>query len=281
MRGKIDQFLPKIKKRLSLRYSTVDLMTSMSQDGAEELAYKHAGKYDIIVSCGGDGTLHQVINGVVKSGENPIIGVLPFGTCNDVAHTLGIKFDLDLALDAILRLNTTKYDIMFDGIDYVTYAIATGYLTKVSFQTNNVTKKRLGRLAYVISGLKSMFKFKSLPISIKLKDETIHDKFVFLMVFNSNYIGGFNLDPSEKMDNGSYKLIAIKRGKGLKCYFDLIKLFLRGVKAVRKSKNVIIRDLSDFVIDNHANECFTVDGEKSNFLRQRFVVNKTVTLIKN
>ena len=281
MRGKIDKFLPIIKQRLSLRYSTVDLMTSLSDNGAEELAYKFASKYDIIISCGGDGTLHQVINGVIKSGSDPIVGILPFGTCNDVSRTLGIHRDLNLAIDSILRLNTTKYDIMTDGKDYISYTLATGFLTNVSFETSSTKKRRLGRFAYVMSALKGLFNFKSLPMTIKLKDERIHDKFIYLMLFNGKYAGGFKLDSSEQVDNSHFKFIAIKKGKRLKSYFDMLNLFLYGVKAVRKSKNVIIRDVKSIEIENHSNEPFTVDGEKYAFLKQKFVVNKQITMIKN
>lgn len=281
MRGKIDQYLPRIKQRLSLRYPVVDLMTSMADDGAEELAYKYAGKYDIIISCGGDGTLHQVVNGVIKSGENPIIGILPYGTCNDVSRTLHISHNIDKAIDSILRLNTTKYDVLTDGKDYIVYALATGYLTKVAFQTANAKKKRLGRFAYFLSALKNLFKFKKLPITIKINDERIHEKFVYFMLFNGSHVGGFHVDRSETVDNSNFKLIAIKKGKGLIAYFNLINLFLFGAKSIRKSKNAIIRDVKSIEIENHSNEPFTVDGEKIKFLKQKFEVNTQITMIKN
>ena len=96
-RGKIEEIIPNIKQRLSLRFSPVDFMPGQTANGAEELAKQYADKYDIIVSCGGDGTLHQVVNGVAKSGHSPIIGILPYGTCNDVARTLNIPKKLDKA----------------------------------------------------------------------------------------------------------------------------------------------------------------------------------------
>ena len=145
MKGKVNEFLPKMKQRLSLRYSVVDAVSSPENDGAETLAFKNAGKYDVIVSCGGDGTLHNVINGVMKSGFNPIVGILPFGTCNDVARTLGIPHNLDKALDCILRLNTTSYDLMFDGEKYITYSMATGYLTKSTYSASNKAKRRFAK----------------------------------------------------------------------------------------------------------------------------------------
>ena len=65
LKGKIDEVIPHIKQRLLLRYSQVDAMFSPETDGAEALAFKYASKYDVIVSCGGDGTLHEIVNGVM------------------------------------------------------------------------------------------------------------------------------------------------------------------------------------------------------------------------
>ena len=182
MKGKIEEFLPKIKQRLFLRYQVVDAMTSHDSNGSENLAFKYASKYDVIVSCGGDGTLHQVINGVMKSGANPLIGLLPFGTCNDVAKTLKIPFNLDKALDCILRLNTTNYDLIFDGKDYVTYSMATGYLTQCSYCATKKSKKAIGKLAYIFSALKNVFKFKSIPLTVTYDGERVHGKFLYFML---------------------------------------------------------------------------------------------------
>ena len=144
MKGRIHEFMPHIKQRLLLRFAQVDAVATPAE-GAEDTAYTFAGKYDVLISCGGDGTLHEVINGVMKSGSQPIVAIFPFGTCNDVARTLNIPFDLDKAIDCALRLNITSYDVMFDGKDYVTYALATGYLTQASYSASSKVKKKIGK----------------------------------------------------------------------------------------------------------------------------------------
>lgn len=279
-KGKIDEIIPKIKKRLLVRYSQVDTMTSQNEDGAEELAFKNAGKYDIIVSCGGDGTLHNIINGVAKSKEHPLIGVLPYGTCNDIARTLHIPFDLDKAVDCILRLNTTEYDLMNDGKECIVYSYATGYLTGASYLASAKTKKRVGRFAYFLAALKCMFKFKSLPITVTCDGERIHGKFVYMMLLNGETAGGFRLNKGEDLSNGKVKLVMIKKSKFLGSFFEFLKLFLRGVKSLAKSKNSIVRDVQNIEIENHANAPFTMDGEKDKFLKKNIVIDRTITMIK-
>lgn len=280
MKGKADEFLPKIKQRLLLRYSIVDAVSSPEIDGAENLAFKNASKYDIVVSYGGDGTLHQVINGVMKSGASPLVGILPYGTCNDVAKTLGIPTDLDLALDCILRLNTTEYDLMYDGKEYITYSMSTGYLTPAVYSTTNKMKKRFGKFAYFLKALKYMFKCDELPITVTVDGERIHDKFMFLLLINGENAGGFKLNQGAILNDGKIKLVLIKKGKGLSGFFTFMKLFMGGINRIRKSKKVIVKDIKKIEIENHSNSPFTLDGEKTKFLKRTIQVSSKITLIK-
>lgn len=280
MKGKVNEFLPKMKQRLSLRYSVVDAVSSPENDGAETLAFKNAGKYDVIVSCGGDGTLHNVINGVMKSGFNPIVGILPFGTCNDVARTLGIPHNLDKALDCILRLNTTSYDLMFDGEKYITYSMATGYLTKSTYSASNKAKRRFGRFAYFLSALRCVFKFDNLPITVVCDDERIHGKFAYFMLINGVSAGGFELNKNDKINDSKVTAVLIKRTKWLGSFFTFLKLFLFGLNSIRKSKNSIIKSVETIEIENHANAPFELDGEKTKFLKKKIKVNSKLTIIK-
>lgn len=278
MKGKISEYMPRIKQRLLLRYPQVDAVAT-PVEGAEDIAFLHAGKYDMLVSCGGDGTLHEVINGVMKSGNQPIVALLPFGTCNDVARTLKIPFDLDKALDCILRLNTTSYDVMCDGKDYIAYALATGYLTKASYSASSKVKKKVGRFAYVLSGIRCLFQFKALPITITCDKERIHGKFVYLMAMNGESTGGFKLNKGEVVNNDKVKLVLI-RAKGIASFFTFVKLFLFGIKSVMKSKYAVVRDVKHFEIENHANTPFTLDGEKAKFLKKKVEVKKLLNIVK-
>ncbi len=277
MKGKVGDFLPHIKQRLSLRYSQIDSMAT-PVEGAEELAFTYAPKYDMLISCGGDGTLHEVINGVMKSGSQPIIAIFPFGTCNDVARTFKIPFNLDEAIDCVLRLNTTSYDVMCDGQDYITYTLATGYLTQASYAASSKIKRKIGRLAYVFAGIRCLFQFKAIPLTITCDDERIHGKFVYMMAMNGESAGGFKLNKGEIINNGKVKVVLIKKRRG--CFFTFIKLFLFGIKSIMKSKNAVVREVKNFEIENHSNTPFTLDGEKAKFLKKKIQVKQVMSIVK-
>lgn len=280
LKGKIDEIIPHIRQRLLLRYSQVDAMFSPEIDGAETLAFKYAGKYDVIVSCGGDGTLHEVVNGIMKSEFRPVVGILPFGTCNDVARTLKIPFDVEKAIDCLLRINTTNYDIMFDGKDYIAYSMATGYLVKSTYSATNESKKKFGRFAYFMSALKCVFKLDAIPLTVVCDGERIHSKIAYLMLINGESAGGFMLNKNEVLDNGRVKMVMIKRTNAISNFLTFLKLFFFGVRAIRKNKNVVIKDVKNFEIENHANAPFIIDGERVKFLKKTIKVSTPLTLIR-
>ena len=281
MRGKVEKFLPKIKQRLSLRFNVVDFVTTQTSKSAEEIALKSAGKYDVILALGGDGTLHQVINGVLKSEYRPIVGILPFGTCNDVARSLKMPKKLDDAINCILRLNTTNYDVAFDGENYMTYSLAGGYLTTTSYQTTAKSKSRFGKLAYFFYALKNVFKFNALPLTVDADNERIHGKFNYFMLLNSEYAGGFKLNKGEDLSNKKIKLVMIKKGKFLGSFFVFLRLFFFGIKNIKKSRLAVVKDVSKIEIINHSNTSFCFDGEKYKFLKKKIKVSNSIKMIKN
>lgn len=280
LKGKIEDFLPHIKQRLSLRYTQVDSISSNSQEMSQELAEKFASKYDVIISCGGDGTLHNVVNGIMRSGAYPMVGILPFGTCNDVAHSLEIPIDVDKSVDCILRLNTTKYDLLFEDNEYIAYSMATGYMTNASYVASGNAKRKFGRFAYFLAALKSAFKLKALPLTVTYDKVREHGKYIYVMLLNGNYAGGVRLNQNDKLSDGKIKLVMIKKTKGPRAFFTFVKLFLFGVHAVEKRKCVIIKDVSEIEIENHSNEPFTIDGEKAKFLKKKLKVKTSITMIK-
>lgn len=281
LKGKIEQNLPHIKQRLSLRYTTVEMIASKSPAHTQDVACKNAGKYDIILAAGGDGTLHNVINGVARAEQKCIVGVLPFGTCNDVARTLNIPRDLDKSINAVLRLNTTKYDIMFDGEQYIAYSLASGYLTSVSFKANQKTKSKIGRMAYVWAGLGGLFKLKALPFTFDVDGTRMNDKFVYVMLINGRSAGGFEINKNEDIANGKIKFVAIKKTKGLGAFCTFVRMFTHGVDAIRKNKSAVVIDAKKVSIENPSNEPFCLDGEKVKFLTKQVQVATTVEIITN
>ena len=86
MKGKIDEFVPHIKQRLLLRFPIVEVMSSPEVYGAESIAFKNAPKFDIVLACGGDGTLDQFVNRIYGEELKCTVYFYPCGSGNDFAR---------------------------------------------------------------------------------------------------------------------------------------------------------------------------------------------------
>ena len=281
-KGKIQEVMPYILSRLSTKFSPCDSVQSKSAEDMVDLARKNAEKYDCIVVAGGDGSIHNVINGVKQSKGRPTLGFLPYGTVNDVCRTLNISRKLDKAIDVILRGETIKYDIMQEDNNYMIYTFAGGMFVSTSFKTSTGMKRALGKIAYFITGAKQLFSMRTLPLTVTIDGERHHGRYIMAMVLNSASAAGFRINKERDIDDGLIDVILVEKKRSyLKALFTLLKMFLFGLNSVRKHKNVIIQKCKNVKIENHSNEPFTQDGEEADFLTKEIKITSPITVFYN
>lgn len=281
-KGKIANFLPYIETRLKTKYKIVDFIASKSAEDLKLQAKNNAGLYDLIIVAGGDGSIHLAINGIKESGYNPMLAFLPYGTVNDVCHTLRIPRNMRKAIDIILRGETIHYDTMKDKDKYYIYTLAGGMFVSTSFKTNRRMKNIFGKLAYYFTGIKEIFKMRSLPLTIVADGERFHGKYILFMLLNSSSAAGYKINKDKDIDDQLIDLILIEKKKN---YFHsllvLAKMFLFGIRSIRKSKLVTIRKCKKIHIENHSYEPFTKDGEQEDFLKKDIEISAPLRIIYN
>lgn len=281
-KGKIKDVMPYILQRLSTKFKPCEAVQSKSAEDMIDLARKNAEKYNVVVVAGGDGSIHNVINGVKQSKGRPTLGFLPYGTVNDVCRTLNVPKDLDKAIDVILRGDTIKYDIMQEGNNYMIYTFAGGMFVSTSFKTSTGMKRVLGKVAYFITGAKQLFSMRTLPLTVTIDGERHHGRYIMGMVLNSASAAGFRINKERDIDDGLIDVILVEKKKSfIKALFVLLKMFLFGLNSVRKSKNVVIQKCKTVKIENHSNEPFTQDGEEANFLTKEISITSPITVFNN
>jgi YegS/Rv2252/BmrU family lipid kinase len=161
---------------------------------------------------GGDGTLSDVISGLVALTSPPPVGYIPTGTANDVATTLSLSHDPQLAAQRIIRGDPTPLDVgVFCGKTF-TYIAAFGAFTGVSYQTTQSAKRALGHLAYVVGGLADMAAIKPVHTILETDDGVIEDDFIFGGVTNSLSVAGLmRLDPHDvELSDGLFEVLLVK-----------------------------------------------------------------------
>lgn len=167
--------------------------TAFAGDALEYIT-QHGQEFDVVVSSGGDGMLHELAYGMTAGRVSCPCGYIPSGTVNDFASSLGIPKDMLKAAETITEGNFLPVDLgRFNG-GYFAYISAFGWFTDVSFTTNQKAKNVLGAFAYFLQGLRSFepkyLKENSGRVRIKWDDGEIEDDIIYCMVGNTHSVGG-------------------------------------------------------------------------------------------
>ncbi len=186
---------------------------------ATRLARELGGDFDLIACVGGDGTLSEVMAGMMFLNNPPPLGYLPMGTANDVATTLGIpKNNAPAAAQRILEGTPHPYDVGgFGEKDYFAYIAAFGAFTEVSYATPQNQKKMLGHLAYVLQGAMSLPKIEVYPTRVEYDDGVVEADLVYGSLSNSTSVAGIVRLPEEMvaLGDGLSELVLVKDPKDL------------------------------------------------------------------
>lgn len=173
--------------------------------------------YDIVGCCGGDGTLDEVVKGMITRTDRIPIGYIPAGTVNDFASSLHIPKQTIKAAQQIVDGFPFPCDIGQLGEDTFVYVAAFGLFTDVSYETDQQAKNILGQTAYILEGVKRLSKLPRHHIRITYDGNTIEDEFVFGMVTNTKSVGGFRSIIGSKVvfDDGQFEVTLVKYPKNL------------------------------------------------------------------
>lgn len=220
-----------------------------------------SNSYSYIVVSGGDGTVNNIVNLMLKNNIKLPIGLIPSGTCNDFARSLNISTDVKKCIDIILGGLTAKVDVgLINNSLYFLSTCAGGIFVEVSFNTRNDLKKSIGPLAYYIKALTEVKNIKPARLRIETDKEYIQDDFLLFLIINGKNAGGFNniLDKADISD-GYMDIILIKD-----ClHIDMPSLFFKVLaNDFINDKNVVWLRTKRCHIESDTEVALSIDGEK-------------------
>lgn len=195
-------------------YEVTVYPTQSYRDGYKKVC-TFTENYDLLVCSGGDGTLDEVVTGMMKRDNRIPIGYIPTGTTNDFANSLHIPKNLMEAADTAVNGAIFSCDVGAFNRDIFVYIAAFGLFTDVSYQTKQEVKNVLGHLAYVLEGTKRLFNVPSYHIKVTHDGVEVEDEFIFGMVTNSRSVGGFRnmIGKQVVFDDGEFEVTLIKTPK--------------------------------------------------------------------
>jgi YegS/Rv2252/BmrU family lipid kinase len=240
------------------------------ESGDATRAVRERGKrYELVVCSGGDGTLDEVVTGIIQSGFRTPIGYIPSGSTNDYAASLKIPNSMRKAADIAANGTSLACDVGRFNDDVFVYIAAFGLFTEVSYGTPQEMKNAMGHMAYIVEGVRHLQNIKSYKMRVTYTDidgaeQIIEDEFIYGMVTNSLSIGGFkgitgNVFKGDiALDDGYFEVILIK--------FPKNPVELNSILAALTIENIDTQYMysfkSGYMIFEAENEVsWTLDGE--------------------
>ena len=194
-------------------YEVTAYPTQAQGDGIKAVTERQIGYYDMIACSGGDGTLDEVVTGMMQCEKRLPIGYVPAGTTNDFAGSLGIPRSMEKAARVIVDGRSFRCDVGGFNENIFVYIAAFGLFTDVSYETRQDMKNVLGHMAYVLEGMRKLSKVKSYAMKVTSGDKVIKGDFIFGMITNSLSVGGFKKITGDnvKLDDGVFEVTLIRR----------------------------------------------------------------------
>ncbi len=187
------------------------------------------GEFDIVVVCGGDGTLNEVITGLMNSQINCTLGYIPSGTLNEWSSALKISRSIPEAAKDIINGREIDLDIGKFGDKYFSYTASFGAFTEASYSAPQEIKNVLGQAAYFFEGIKSLGNIKPVHLKFESEERSIDGDFLFGAVSNSMSVGGivkFN-DSTVKLNDGLFEVMLIRNPENVLKFQTIIDGILR------------------------------------------------------
>ncbi len=261
---KIKGSMLEILQKLCDKDHKVEVVVTRSRGDAMETASRLTRENcDLIVCAGGDGTLNEVISGLVRSGQKIPIGYIPCGSTNDFAQSMKLPTNPVAACNTILTGTPKPFDIgMFCSNRNFSYIASFGAFTDSSYSTPQEMKNVFGHFAYVLQGVKSLGNIKPYKLKIEMPNKSVEGEYVFGAVANSTSIAGlFKLDEGlVDTADGKFEIILAKNPKNANELNELI-----GAVITANLKSHMLTCFKSSKVKFHSSErlFWTLDGEQA------------------
>ena len=239
----------------------VYVYSTQCRGDATRIVAEEGANYDCIVAFGGDGTLNEVINGLMRLPERPVLGYIPAGTTNDFAAGLGLSKNPVKAAVTVLEGAVQELDVgCFCEDRYFSYVASFGSFTKASYSAPQDVKNLIGYAAYLLEGLKSLSEIHPCHLRILANGEELEGDFIFGAVSNALSVGGMVKFDSGQVDltDGLFEIMMIRNPQNLA---DLQKILYDLATHHYDSDLILFLKAAEIVVESSEPIAWTVDGE--------------------
>ena len=250
---RLDEIIYKLQSRgcMVIPYRT-------TPENADLVEFIKLAAPDGIIAAGGDGTVHEIVNLIMREKLNIPMGIIGTGTSNDFATFLHL--DTDEYFDRIASGKTMKIDLGKVGDTYFINVASAGMVTSIAHEVDTRLKNAFGKMAYYVHGLKTLPQFRAFDLTVRTEKEEIHEKAFLFLVVNSSVVASFKkVAVQASVQDGVLDLIIMKQCNVADLMIVTTEL-LAG-KDISQRKEVIYRQASTFKIECSEELTSDIDGE--------------------
>lgn len=239
---------------------SVTVYPTADRGDATKVLSELSNEYSTVVCCGGDGTLNEVITGIMQNKNDFKIGYIPLGTLNEWSSGLHISRDVKKAAADILTGSVTPLDIGMFGNSYFAYTASFGAFTSASYSAPQDVKNALGQTAYLLEGIKTLGNIKPTRLEFNIDGNVIRGDFLFGAISNSLSMGGIiKLDETAvSLNDGLFEVLLIENPDTLNEFNDILDALM---KRDFNRKRIKMFKGKEITVKSRGATDWTLDGE--------------------
>lgn len=218
-------------------------------------------RFDVVAVFGGDGTLNEATNGLMKLKHKPVISYFPTGTMNDFGTNFGLTNDMKQCATVACAGNIESFAVGKMNSRYFNYVAGFGAFCNVSYETKQELKKQIGNLAYIIKAIHEIPNLHPYHVKMNLDGKVFEKDLMFGLIINGNRVAGFEM--VEQADNtfkdGLFDIILVEHTPNP---LELYNYPLGVLHPELNMKYVERYQAKSIIIESQEKLAWTLDGEE-------------------
>lgn len=218
-------------------------------------------RFDVVAVFGGDGTLNEATNGLMKLKHKPVISYFPTGTMNDFGTNFGLTNDMKQCANIACVGHIESFDVGKMNSRYFNYVAGFGAFCNVSYETKQELKKQIGNMAYIIKALHEIPNLHPYHVKMNLDGKVFEKDLMFGLIINGNRVAGFEM--VEQADNtfkdGLFDIILVEHTPNP---LELYNYPLGVLHPKLNMKYVERYQAKSIIIESQEKLAWTLDGEE-------------------
>ncbi len=267
------KILPRVVGILERRGYKVDVFKTSRRGDAQQAAADPPDECSVVVAMGGDGTVNEVVNGVLSSGRDVPVGIIPLGTANVLARELRVPLDYEQACYVIARGCTRRIDVGRDEHRYFVLMAGVGFDAEVVKIIESNRKGSISMLTYAIPILKAFWRYDFPEFSVEVDGRPMGEGAGSVFISNTRrYTGPLIITNRARVDDGELDVFIFRAGGRLKLLKYAVGVLFWMADRFYDVAYIRGKEVKVSSLNGDKEVAYQIDGDLGGKLPQRFSV---------